>query len=155
LIQARRGVYEHWKRALARIRREHGGLPRWVAMVLLLAAATEQWQTTHDAFLPTEYRILERDGYRCRAPGCTARKSLEVHHIIFRSHNGPDASWNLTTLCAAHHRHAVHEGTLRVWGRAPHDLTWQVGSPDGGATWIYRGDRSVVFAWRPAGAEAA
>lgn len=50
---------------------------------------------------------------------------LEVHHIIFRSHGGPDVDWNLITLCKEHHM-AAHRSevskedlfVLNVWGFA-------------------------------------
>jgi hypothetical protein len=47
--------------------------------------------------------IMDRDGWRCRC--CRARKNLHVHHIVFRSHQGDDASWNLITMC-----HGCHQG---------------------------------------------
>lgn len=55
---------------------------------------------------PKEYgelcvAILKRDGYKCRS--CGARQGLSVHHIIFRSDEGPDESWNLLTLCIGCH----------------------------------------------------
>ena len=53
-----------------------------------------------------EYRllvkqVLSRDGYKCRS--CFSRNSLHVHHIIFRSQQGPDEAWNLVTLCSSCH----------------------------------------------------
>lgn len=62
-------------------------------------------------FESLEYRELRikiklRDG-GCVAPGlvpdvqCWGRQ--EVHHLWRRSQKGPDAEWNLKTLCAAHH----------------------------------------------------
>lgn len=55
---------------------------------------------------PKEYgelyaAVLERDDYKCRS--CGARQGLSVHHIIFRSDEGPDESWNLITLCLGCH----------------------------------------------------
>lgn len=46
-------------------------------------------------------QILQRDGYRCR--NCDAREQLHIHHCLFRSHGGPDESWNLLTLCLSCH----------------------------------------------------
>lgn len=53
-----------------------------------------------------EYRalcksILRRDGWKCRS--CFMRNNLHVHHIIFRSQQGPDEEWNLITLCNSCH----------------------------------------------------
>ena len=45
--------------------------------------------------------IKERDYYRCRA--CGYGQNLHVHHIIYRSHGGPDEPWNLITLCKRCH----------------------------------------------------
>ena len=60
-------------------------------------------------------------------PACTARKNLHGHHIVFRSLGGPDASWNRTTLCAWHHLRGVHGGRIRVVGRAPDHLVFELG----------------------------
>ena len=53
--------------------------------------------------MPKSYqqRIRERDLDRCRSCGLGA--NLHVHHIIFRSHGGPDEDWNLITLCKRCH----------------------------------------------------
>jgi 5-methylcytosine-specific restriction endonuclease McrA len=65
--------------------------------------------------LPTEayhalvQSILKRDGWKCRS--CGLRQNLHVHHIQYRSHSGPDESWNLITLCNQCHE-AVHRGDL-------------------------------------------
>jgi hypothetical protein len=52
--------------------------------------------------------LLARDG-GCRFPGCTTRRFLHAHHVVFWSQGGPTALSNLVTLCGAHHR-LVHEG---------------------------------------------
>jgi len=49
-----------------------------------------------------EYKLLcievfERDKWKCVC--CKNRNNLHCHHIIFRSHGGDDASWNLLTVC--------------------------------------------------------
>jgi hypothetical protein len=67
-------------------------------------------------------RILERDDYRCQVPGCTCRRNLQAHHIIFRSRGGTDDEWNLITLCSSHHLPGVHEGRLIIEGKAPHNI---------------------------------
>ena len=43
-----------------------------------------------------DYADFERDDFRCTVPACSARKNLHSHHIIFRSHQGPDEPWNRT-----------------------------------------------------------
>ena len=87
-----------------------------------------------DAFLqqPTEkirreHRVFERDGWRCQAPGCFSRRNLQAHHIQFRSHGGSDDQENLVTICWSCHLHGIHERRLKVTGKAPDGLTWEVG----------------------------
>ncbi len=53
-----------------------------------------------------EYRnlvqlVLHRDKWKCRV--CKRRSNLHVHHIVYRSQLGDDASWNLITLCTLCH----------------------------------------------------
>jgi hypothetical protein len=45
---------------------------------------------------------------------------------VFRSRAGSDESWNLTTLCAWHHQRGVHGGLIRIRGRAPDDLVFEL-----------------------------
>ncbi|MHB2019586.1 MAG: HNH endonuclease, partial [Candidatus Xenobia bacterium] len=81
-----------------------------------------------------QYPIQERDGWRCQVPHCTRRRALHAHHIIYKSHGGPDAPWNRISLCLVHHLRAVHMGHIRITGRAPDRLTWHLGvRPDGPA----------------------
>ncbi len=77
------------------------------------------------------YPIFERDGWLCAVPGCSARRNLHAHHIIFRSHGGSDDSENLTTLCAFHHQRGVHGGTVRITGQAPDGLLFELGVREG------------------------
>ncbi len=119
VVWARPGIRARWERACRAVRRRDGRLPDWAAAVVVSWEALDQWTHLDPGRLPTERRTLERDGWRCRVPGCGARRNLEVHHIVFRSRGGSNASWNLVTLCHAHHHHALHRGTLRVTGRAP------------------------------------
>jgi hypothetical protein len=75
--------------------------------------------------------VFERDGWCCTVPGCSARRNLHAHHIVFRSQGGGDEPANLTTLCAFHHQRGVHGGLLTVRGRAPHSLTYEIGLRSG------------------------
>ncbi len=75
----------------------------------------------------TDYADFERDDFRCTVPACSARRNLQSHHIIFRSHQGPDEPWNRTTLCAFHHHQGVHAHRLTIRGRAPDALTYELG----------------------------
>jgi hypothetical protein len=71
--------------------------------------------------------VIERDGYRCTVPGCTSRRNLHDHHIVFRSRGGPDTASNRITLCAFHHQRCLHVGLMRVQGRAPEGLVFELG----------------------------
>jgi hypothetical protein len=71
--------------------------------------------------------VIERDGYRCAVPGCTSRRNLHDHHVSFRSAGGSDAPANRITLCAFHHLRCLHAGLLRVQGRAPDGLVFELG----------------------------
>jgi hypothetical protein len=81
-----------------------------------------------NAKIPPDHRVFERDGWRCTVPGCSSYRNLHSHHIVFRSHHGPDDAWNRTALCAAHHQRCVHEGLgrIRIRGRAPGGLTFEL-----------------------------
>jgi hypothetical protein len=69
------------------------------------------------------HHVLERDGWKCTYPGCGARAQLHVHHIRFRSRGGGDTAWNLTVVCAFHHR-LIHTERIGVQGHAPVGLEW-------------------------------
>jgi hypothetical protein len=71
-------------------------------------------------------KVRERDRCRCQVPGC-GRRAVHAHHVIPRSRGGGDERENLVALCAFHHLRGVHGGYLRVSGRAPDGLTWEIG----------------------------
>ena len=71
-------------------------------------------------------RILIRDRHRCQVPGCS-RPAVHLHHIEYRAHGGNNDESNLISLCAAHHLFGIHEGRMRVTGKAPDELVWQFG----------------------------
>jgi hypothetical protein len=68
-----------------------------------------------------------RDGWRCAVPGCSSHANLHAHHVLFRSAGGSDAPSNLITLCAWHHQRGVHGGLVRIRGRAPDRLRFELG----------------------------
>lgn len=51
--------------------------------------------------------VRERDGYRCRYPGCESRRT-DAHHIQYWANGGKTELANLCSLCPAHHR-LVHD----------------------------------------------
>ena len=115
--------------------RQTGRLPsEGEAFHAMLDHALQSWQV-EDRWLRSRSKrqnaIFERDGWRCTVPGCTSRRNLHLHHIEFRSAGGSDAAENQTTLCAFHHLRGVHEGRVRISGRAPHDLWFELGTREG------------------------
>jgi hypothetical protein len=89
----------------------------------------DTWGVRADPAWRRRYRIFERDGWRCRVPGCTSRRHLQVHHIDFRSHGGTDDDANLAVLCAAHHLQGIHRNRLRCHALPDGLLAWEFG-PD-------------------------
>ncbi len=71
--------------------------------------------------------VIERDGYRCAVPGCTSRRDLHDHHVVFRSACGSNALVNRIALCAFHHQRCLHAGLLRVRGCAPDGVVFELG----------------------------
>jgi hypothetical protein len=120
-------VLIHWNRSLALARTRWGPIPTWAALILILEHVVQEWNRADPRRKPSETPILERDDYRCQVPGCSARRRLEVHHVVFRSQGGNDADDNKVTLCHAHHHHGIHNGTVRLRGSAPDDLNWEMG----------------------------
>jgi hypothetical protein len=60
----------------------------------------------------TKAYVLTRDNYTCQHCGGKSKdKRLEVHHLVFRSHNGSDEETNLLTLCKTCHD-GLHAGTV-------------------------------------------
>jgi len=78
--------------------------------------------------------VLLRDHKRCTVPGCRAARHIDVHHIQPQHLGGGHEHENLTSLCAGHHR-ALHDGRLKITGRAPNiEVKWTNGivEPDAG-----------------------
>ena len=78
------------------------------------------------------HRIFERDGWGCRVPGCSSRRNLHAHHVIYRSHGGCEDDDNLVVLCATHRQQGIHAGRLRCEGSADGFLRWELGVGAGG-----------------------
>jgi hypothetical protein len=92
------------------------------ALEAMFDHATDSWWVS----TPRRYGVFERDGFRCTVPGCTSQRNLHAHHVLYRSAGGSDDLANLTTLCAAHHHRAVHGGLIRIAGRAPDRLVFEM-----------------------------
>ena len=63
---------------------------------------------------------------------------------MFRSKGGSDEASNRVTLCAFHHLRGVHEDRLRIRGRAPDGLIFELGLRDSGVPLVrYRSGDEV------------
>ena len=89
---------------------------------------------------PRRREVLMRHHGLCAVPGCSL-PAEHAHHMEFRSQGGSDEASNLVGLCAAHHLQGVHQGNLRVSGRADERLVWEFGN---GERWVTVGSDSVV-----------
>jgi hypothetical protein len=59
--------------------------------------------------------VVQRDGGRCKVPGCRNTCWLEVHHIRARCEGGTHDPDGLVLLCGTHHR-LLHRGFLVIEG---------------------------------------
>jgi hypothetical protein len=119
-----------------------GMLARVGSLERLLAHAIASWAEQGERFC--DYADFERDGFRCTVPGCTGRRNLHSHHLRYRSAGGPDEPANRTTLCAEHHLRGVHGGTLRIRGRAPEGLLYELGVGTGDPERFRSGDQRIA-----------
>jgi hypothetical protein len=135
-----------WDSALRSCRGAAGPqLEDWECFLLFVRALRDTWENPDDPQWKRRYRIFERDGWRCMAPGCTSRSGLNEHHIVFRSQQGNDEDENLVALCVGHHQEGIHASRLRCFGRAPDSLWWDLGIRPGGEPLMrYFGERVVT-----------
>jgi len=125
-----------WREAIAQCRELRGrSLADWQCADRFLDSFFAEWERKDPYGAVLAHKVIARDGYRCTVPGCRSRRGLQAHHVIWRSRGGRDEMWAMSTLCAAHHHHGVHEGWIEVTGEAPHNLSWRLGVIDGEAVW--------------------
>jgi hypothetical protein len=128
-----------WERAQKNSRPFH--LPSDVALLRMLEEYVLTWDTA--SVRRKGDAIYIRAGWRCTAPGCSARRGLESHHVTYLSRRGPrHALWNQTAVCGHHHRLGEHGNLAQVRGRAPNALVWRLGRPELGV-W-YRNDLRLL-----------
>ncbi len=114
------------------------GEPRWTALERVLRHVITHWESTPRHHDP----VFARDGWRCTVPACSSRRNLHDHHIRFRSRGGDNRRDNRTAVCAAHHLHGLHDGTVHASGVAPYAIEWQLGVRPGAPPFLrYVGDR--------------
>ena len=113
--------------------------PRWIALERVLRHVITHWESAPRHHDP----VFARDGWRCTVPACSSRRNLHDHHIRFRSRGGDNQRGNRTVVCAAHHLHGLHDGTIAAEGAAPDAIEWRLGvRPGGRAAFLrYVGDR--------------
>jgi hypothetical protein len=106
----------------------------WLPPLLCLLRVAEHfiatWKDEPAPRRTPQRRAIERGLGWCQVPGCS-RAAVHAHHIVPRSRGGEDEDWNLIGLCAGHHLHGVHRGWVRVRGRAPDRLAWELGERGG------------------------
>jgi hypothetical protein len=121
-------VAEHFTSLLRRVRRlHHHVLDDGQCVVWMLVRFASEWAKPELEAIHRQYATFERDGWLCSSPHCTARRHLEEHHLLFRSEGGPDAAWNLSCRCAGCHRSTIHDGYMKVKGRAPDGMIQVLG----------------------------
>jgi hypothetical protein len=116
----------------------------WDVLSVLLYGYWKTWDNEETDQQRRRHPTLERDGWRCTAPGCSSLGTgqLHEHHIRYRSAGGPlREPANLTTLCTGHHLGLLHNGLIRCGGRAPDSLRWKLGLERGKAAFLsYQGE---------------
>ena len=101
-------------------------LPPGECLRRIAAHFVEVWKPILAEQNTLQKQVLARDRGFCQVPGCS-RAAEHAHHIDYRSAGGADEEGNLISLCAVHHLRGVHMGYIRVSGKAPHGLRWQLG----------------------------
>jgi len=109
--------------------------PAWVGLLAVIEEFVETWDDPGMSPQRQEDAIYIRDGWRCTAPGCTSRRNLESHHLVYRSRGGSDDHANLTCLCRFHHQLGEHGGLARCRGSAPLGIDWALGRRGAGGRW--------------------
>ena len=138
-----------WEATVAHLRSTaRADLKEWEALALVLRELWSVWDNAETRRQRRENPTLERDGWRCTAPGCwsigTGR--LHEHHIIPRAAGGSVSDpLNVTACCAQHHLGLLHEGLIRCMGRASHELLWEMGVEPGREPFeLFRGETRVT-----------
>jgi len=133
-MRVEQDVLNQWTEKAAALRASvRPDLAEWEVLALLMRDFLAVWDNQETRRQAREHPTLERDGWRCTAPGCRAFGSgrLHEHHIILKSHGGAVKDpTNVTSLCAVHHA-LLHHGRIRCTGRAPDELLWEMGVEPG------------------------
>jgi 5-methylcytosine-specific restriction endonuclease McrA len=114
--------------AAIRAARKQAG--RWIpggeALARVARHFSDTWEEAVKERNTARNRVMARDRGFCQVPGCS-RAGGHLHHVIPRSAGGGDDPENTVAICPPHHLHGIHRGYIRVRGRAPDHLEWQLG----------------------------
>jgi hypothetical protein len=116
-------------------------VPAWVGLLAAIEEFVLTWDADARPARRSRDRVFVRDGWRCAAPGCSSRRNLEDHHVVYRSRGGGHGGTNRLCLCRFHHQRGEHGGLASCSGLAPLGITWRLGRRDL-ATW-YRNERRI------------
>ena len=128
-------------RAALMFSKRYGGVPEWCGLLALIEGFVRTWDDPRQIPRRASDRIYIRDGWRCAAPGCSSRRNLEDHHIVYRSRGGDHSLPNRITLCRFHHQQGEHGELLTCRGKAPLGITWWMGRHGVGGT--FRNERRM------------
>lgn len=124
-------------------------VPGWVGLLALLEDFVQTWDPEERGrgagpgpIKRPGDAVYSRSGWRCTAPGCTSRRNLEDHHVVYRSRGGRDELSNRICLCRFHHQRGEHGDLASCRGRAPLGILWRLGRRPL-AAW-YRNERRVA-----------
>jgi hypothetical protein len=101
--------------------------PGWVGLLELLEAFAETWDGPEPGRRRRAETVYARHGWRCAAPGCSSRRNLEDHHLVYRSRGGGDQPSNRLCLCRFHHALGEHGHLASCRGEAPLGVLWVLG----------------------------
>jgi len=111
-------------------------VPSWAGLLALLEDFAATWDAVDGSALRPQDSVFVRDGWRCTAPGCTSRRNLEDHHIVYRSRGGSDEPSNRTALCRFHHQRGEHGGLASCRGKAPVEIVRRLGREGLGGSYM-------------------
>jgi len=116
-------------------------VPAWVGLLALIEDYVTTWDVPEESPKRDAEEVYARWGWRCSAPGCTSRRNLEDHHVIYRSRGGSDDLSNRICLCRFHHQQGEHGGLASCRGTAPVGILWRLGRDGVGG--LYRNERRL------------
>jgi hypothetical protein len=115
--------------------------PAWTGLLALLEEFVETWDARDPSRGRSRDAIYIRDGWRCSAPGCSSRRNLEDHHLVYLSRGGGGGHSNRICLCRFHHQMGEHGGLASCRGKAPLAVVWRLGR-EPLASW-FRNERRI------------